>query len=81
MIGKMLVSMPAMHFAEGGRATSSSSSPSSSRGGGQAPIKIIAVNDWKAALREARKDSDHQTFIIDTVKGAAHQIGIAPINA
>jgi hypothetical protein len=67
------------HFADGGRVGSSFSSSSSSRDGTQ-PIKIINVTDWKTAFKEAQKDDDHRTFIVDTIKGRAHEIGIGAVN-
>jgi hypothetical protein len=67
------------HFAGGGRVGASSSAGA---GGGsiQVPIKIINVTDWKTALAEAQKDDSHRTFIVDTVRGAAHEIGIGAVN-
>jgi hypothetical protein len=46
----------------------------------QAPIKINVFTDWKAAIRDARNESDFRSFIVDTIKGAAHEIGIGAVN-
>jgi methanogenic corrinoid protein MtbC1 len=43
-------------------------------------IKVITTTDWKAALKEAQNDDSFRTFIVDTVKGRAHEIGIGAVN-
>ena len=81
-INEMRIPMRATHFAGGGLVGSSSpvNSSAGGSGSGQVLLKVIPVTDWKAALREARKDDDHRVFIVDTVKGAAHEIGIGAVN-
>jgi hypothetical protein len=78
-LAQMVIPMQRPHFASGGRVDGGSSSDrATAMLGGN--MKIIAVNDWKAAIKEAQKDDSFRTLIVDTVKGAAHEIGIGAIN-
>lgn len=77
-LNKMRIPVPRARFAAGGRANGSSSSSSSLAS--QQPITVIAVNDWESALRKAREMDDHRVFIIDTVNGNRHELGLSPVN-
>jgi len=66
------------HFASGGQVGGSSSRASSSAGGGK--MKLVIVTDLKSAIREAQRDSDYATTIVNAVNGARHELGLPPIN-
>jgi hypothetical protein len=39
-------------------------------------MKIVVVSDLRAAIREAQREPEFQTSIINAVHGARHELGL-----